>query len=251
MPAARDVRRAASRATTPRCSRSATSSTRTGRWRSSARPTTARGAAEADHASGPRQSRVRHPGCNGLLRVLRCGGGRPDDGYYSFEIGPMALHRAQLELRRGRRAATPAPRRSSGCARSRRACRAACTLAYWHHPRFSSGQHGERRDVCGRSGRRSTRRAPTSSSPATTTTTSGLRRRRRTARSIRRRGIREFVVGTGGRSLRAFRTVRPNASGETRSSFGVLELTLGVGTYAWRFVPAVGSFTDSGSETCH
>jgi len=36
------------------------------------------------------------------------------------------------------------------------------------------------------------------------------------------------------------------------STFGVLKLTLGDGTYSWQFIPITGqSFTDSGSGTCH
>ena len=67
----------------------------------------------------------------------------------------------------------------------------------------------------------------------------------------RARGIREFVVGTGGRSLRAFPDVEANSEAHDASSFGVLELTLGPDAYSWRFRAAVGAFTDSGSYACH
>ena len=65
------------------------------------------------------------------------------------------------------------------------------------------------------------------------------------------RGIRQFVVGTGGRSLRKFTRVEPNSEVRDASTLGVLELTLGAGAYAWRFRPAVGTFTDFGSALCH
>jgi hypothetical protein len=65
------------------------------------------------------------------------------------------------------------------------------------------------------------------------------------------RGIPQFVVGTGGRSLRRFPHIEPNSEVRDRSTFGVLELTLGAGAFAWRFRPAVGTFTDSGSARCH
>jgi hypothetical protein len=45
--------------------------------------------------------------------------------------------------------------------------------------------------------------------------------------------------------------VRPHSEARDRTSLGVLELTLGDGAYAWRFRPAVGSFTDRGSARCH
>src|SRR5256886_8343199 len=65
------------------------------------------------------------------------------------------------------------------------------------------------------------------------------------------RGIREFIVGTGGRSLGNPTVTR--AHSEVRSStFGVIKLTLHADSYTWEFVPIAGqSFRDSGSGTCH
>ena len=65
-------------------------------------------------------------------------------------------------------------------------------------------------------------------------------------------GLRSFVIGTGGRSLYdwpggpgPFTEVRAN------DTYGLLELTLGEGDYAWEFIPAAGgSFTDAGTGTC-
>ena len=65
------------------------------------------------------------------------------------------------------------------------------------------------------------------------------------------RGLRQFVVGTGGHSLRRFPRIAPNSEVRDSSTFGVLQLTLGSDAYAWRFRPAVGSFTDAGSASCH
>lgn len=64
-------------------------------------------------------------------------------------------------------------------------------------------------------------------------------------------GIREFVVGTGGRNLEGFSTVRPNS--EIRAKvFGVLELTLSSDSYDWEFLTESGSdFRDSGSMSCN
>jgi hypothetical protein len=65
-------------------------------------------------------------------------------------------------------------------------------------------------------------------------------------------GIREIVVGTGGRShdLLGF----PQANSEVRdwSTYGVIKLTLAPGKYTWEFLPAAGgTFRDSGSGACH
>ncbi len=64
-------------------------------------------------------------------------------------------------------------------------------------------------------------------------------------------GIREFVVGTGGKSLRRFPTVATNSELRDSSSFGALEVRLGDGAYAWRFRAVLGSLADRGSAACH
>ena len=66
------------------------------------------------------------------------------------------------------------------------------------------------------------------------------------------KGIREFVVGTGGKSLVDWGSIQPNSQVRNNSTFGVLRLTLHASSYDWRFVPIAGqSFSDSGSTTCH
>jgi hypothetical protein len=66
-------------------------------------------------------------------------------------------------------------------------------------------------------------------------------------------GIRQFIVGTGGKSQTALAS-QPPAGSEMRNSgtFGVLQLTLHPTSYDWQFVPESGkSFTDTGSQACH
>jgi len=65
-------------------------------------------------------------------------------------------------------------------------------------------------------------------------------------------GVRQFVVGTGGRSHYAFGPTQPNSEAQNNDAFGVLKLTLHPGSYDWSFVPEAGkSFSDSGSAACH
>ena len=65
-------------------------------------------------------------------------------------------------------------------------------------------------------------------------------------------GIREFVVGTGGRSLYQFATIKPNSQVRNDDTYGVLFLTLRPSSYSWRFAPIAGStFTDTGTDGCH
>ena len=66
------------------------------------------------------------------------------------------------------------------------------------------------------------------------------------------RGIREFVVGSGGESSYSFGTPIANSEVRSTGTFGVLKLTLSDGAYTWEFVPVAGkTFTDSGSGICH
>jgi hypothetical protein len=128
----------------------------------------------------------------------------------------------------------------------------ACTLAYWHKPLFSSGSaHGNDLTVkplwqalyeanadviIGGHDHDYERFAPQ--------TPDGL--------ADSARGIREFVVGTGGKNHRPFGEVKPNSEVRDATAFGVLKLTLRPKGYDWQFIPEAGrNFTDSGSGTCH
>jgi acid phosphatase type 7 len=129
---------------------------------------------------------------------------------------------------------------------------AACTLAYWHKPLFSSGaKHGNDPEmkpfwddlyaahadvVINGHDHDYERFAPQTPE----------------GNSDPKRGIREFVVGTGGKNHRPFGPPRPNSEIRNADTFGVLKLTLRAGGYDWRFIPVAGkSFSDAGSGTCH
>jgi acid phosphatase type 7 len=65
-------------------------------------------------------------------------------------------------------------------------------------------------------------------------------------------GIREIVVGTGGRSHDLLGFAMPNSELREWDTYGVLKLTLSPGKYAWEFIPVEGkTFHDSGSGVCH
>jgi acid phosphatase type 7 len=66
------------------------------------------------------------------------------------------------------------------------------------------------------------------------------------------RGIRQFIVGTGGRSLYTFTSSpAPNTVVRQDHTFGVLKMTLHPTGYGWQFIPEAGkTFTDSGSAAC-
>ena len=65
------------------------------------------------------------------------------------------------------------------------------------------------------------------------------------------RGIRTFIVGTGGVGGGAVGALEPGSEVRNVSTLGVLKLTLRATSYDWQFVPVAGqSFTDSGSASC-
>ncbi|MDP9482543.1 MAG: metallophosphoesterase [Chloroflexota bacterium] len=124
-----------------------------------------------------------------------------------------------------------------------------CVLAYFHHPLFSSGPHGDHPQVKGLwdalyayhaevviSGHDHDYERFARMSPAG---------------ALDGKGIREFVVGTGGRSHYQINTVRAHSVVHNDDTFGVLKLTLRRASYDWRFIPRAGQrFTDSGTGTC-
>jgi hypothetical protein len=65
------------------------------------------------------------------------------------------------------------------------------------------------------------------------------------------RGVRQFVVGTGGGSLYTFGTIRANSEVRRSGNYGIMKLTLHAGSYEWQFVPTSGTFSDSGTTSCH
>ncbi len=126
---------------------------------------------------------------------------------------------------------------------------ARCTIAYWHHPRFSSGLHGDDPQlgplwelvydrgvdiVLTGHDHNYERFAPLDASGARVDS-----------------GIRSFVVGTGGKDLRPMGELDPASEAHNTDAAGVLKLVLQPGSYSWEFVPVPGeSYTDTGTGTC-
>jgi hypothetical protein len=127
-----------------------------------------------------------------------------------------------------------------------------CTLAYWHHPLFTSGQTGNSTNVrplfqdlydngadvvMSAHDHDYERFQPQTPAGAVDSA----------------RGIREFVVGTGGESHHPFSySMLPNEVVRNDNTFGVMRLTLRASSYDWKFQPIAGqSFTDSGTASCH
>jgi hypothetical protein len=130
---------------------------------------------------------------------------------------------------------------------------AACTLAYWHHPRFSS-----KLSSGGNSSMKPFWEA-LYTAKAEVVLNGHIHNYERFAPQTPSggadpaQGIREFVVGTGGKSLNTF-TKKGVANSQVRlaNAYGVLKLTLHPSSYEWQFVTAPGgTVADSGSGSCH
>jgi PKD repeat protein len=189
-------------------------------------------------------------GAAGYFQYFGPVAGDPAEGYYSFDVGDW--HVVSLNSNCGDVGGCDAGSTQEQWLRNDLANNPrACTLAYWHHPRFSSGFHGDDSDVepLWRALYEAGADVALSGHDhdyerfALQTATGALD----TAY-----GIRQFVVGTGGKSLRPLAVLSPNSEVFDSSSFGVLFMTLRADAYEWQFVPdSIGTFTDSGSQNCH
>jgi len=176
--------------------------------------------------------------------------GDPAKGYYSYDIGAWhaIVLNSECDQVGGCRTGSA---QETWLRQDLQAHPGACTLAYWHKPLFSSGgTHGNDlemkpfwQDLYG--------------AHAAVVINGHDHDYERFApqdpdgKPDMVHGIREFVVGTGGKSHRPFG--EPLFTSEVRdwTAYGVLKLTLHAKSYDWEFIPEAGkSFRDSGSGSC-
>jgi hypothetical protein len=188
-------------------------------------------------------------GANGYFTYYGAAAGQRGQGYYSYDLGRWHLIALNSNC-------NDAGGCSAGSAQGQwlaadlNAHSNVCTLAYWHIPLFSSG------------GRASSNSLPfwqllydhgadlvlsahdhiyERFAPQTTDGDDDAAR-----------GIREFVVGTGGANHTSIASVAANSEVRNSDTFGVLKLTLHPTSYDWQFLPEAGqAFTDSGTTACH
>ena len=176
--------------------------------------------------------------------------GDPTKGYYSYDLGDwhiVVLNSNCSEIG-GCGAGSP---QETWLRQDLAANTDSCTLGIWHEPRFSSGAGGAAtfmvpllqalyddgaEVVLNGHMHFYERFAPQTPAGVLNTST----------------GIRQFTVGTGGKSLAGFTTIAPNSEIRDNQTYGVLKLTLRANGYTWEFVPIAGkTFTDVGSGFCH
>jgi acid phosphatase type 7 len=189
-------------------------------------------------------------GASGYFGYFGAAAGESTKGYYSYTLGAwhIVVLNSNCSQAGGCGAGSP---QETWLKNDLAAHPTTCTLAYWHHPHFSFGNYStdtrmqalwQALDAAGAelvlSGHDHNyqRWAPQ--------TWSGTRD---TAR-----GIREFVVGTGGKNHYPLGSPPANVEQSNDDTFGILQMTLRTTSYDWKFVPEAGkSFTDTGSDSCH
>jgi len=191
------------------------------------------------------------PGAAGYFDYFGPAAGDRDKGYYSYDLGAWHVvvlnsncsdvaggcgaGSAQELWLEADLAAHPAP----------------CTVAYLHHPLFSTGEHGGYTSVRGL--------WDTLYAGGVELVLNGhahgyerFAPQRPDGQSDPAFGIREIVAGTGGQSHTVYSAALPNTEVRNGDTFGVLKLTLSPGGYSWTFVPVAGAtFTDRGQGSCH
>jgi len=189
-------------------------------------------------------------GATGYFSYFGSAAGTAGKGYYSYNLG--AWHIIVLNSNCGDIGGCGAGSAQEQWLRADLAANpATCTVAYWHRPRFSSGAAGNSAGVkplfkalydynadvvLAGHDHDYERFAPQDADGNLDTA----------------RGIREFVVGTGGAFHTGTGSTKPNSQVFNNDTFGVLKLTLRSTSYDWQFIPVPGrTFTDSGSASCH
>lgn len=191
------------------------------------------------------------PGAAGYFKYFGSVAGAPGHGYYSFDLGSWHIISLDSQCKDvgGCEKGSPEEQWLSDDLSKNSS---SCILAYWHVPLFSSGQaHGN---------------APQMKAFWDDLYTAGAdvvlnghdhdyeRFAPQNPEGVAdpAHGIREFVVGTGGKSQRKFRNRLPTTEVRSNTTFGVLRIDLRPQSYRWKFIPvAGGKFTDSGSGSCH
>lgn len=166
--------------------------------------------------------------------------------YYAYDLGGWRIYALNSEIDTSEISAQLIWLQADLLANPRQ-----CVLAYWHRPRWSSGDHhgsdpemqtlwqifydAGAEVVLNGHEHNYERFAPMNAEGEADPL-----------------GLREFVVGMGGRNHYELGAILPASEAHDDTSYGVLKLTLHPSGYDWQFVPAAGStFTDSGSTECH
>ena len=211
-------------------------------------PTWGRHKARTRPAVGDHEYRT--PGAAGYFGYFGAAAGDPAKGYYSYDLGAWHVVVLNSECWQVGGCERGSPQHD-WLVRDLAANEVPCTLAYWHTPRFTSASGGGHEYmgavwsalydagadlVLGGHYHNYERIGPLDPQ----------------GRVDRARGIRSFVVGTGGATLYKLPSPRVGTEEQNWNTFGVLKLDLKADGFDWKFLPEAGkTYSDSGSAACH
>lgn len=193
----------------------------------------------------PGNHEYRTPSAAGYFGYFGTAAGNRQGGYYHFKAGDWQIISLNSNLKESAFTAQLEWLKSVLAQHASR-----CTLAFWHHPVFSSGEHGNEDGmlpawrmladakaelVLSAHDHHYERFAPMSAD----------------GRRDDAKGTRQFIVGTGGARLTKFRLFKRHSEATGNSSHGVLKLVLQPEAYEWEFMPtASGVQGDRGRGVC-
>jgi hypothetical protein len=188
-------------------------------------------------------------GASGYYAYFGAAAGDPSKGYYAYDLGAWRVYALNSEIAHGAGSAQEQWLRTDLAAHAS----TQCVAAYWHRPRFSTANHGSD------PGMAALFQALYDFNAELVVTGHDHNYQRfapMTAAGVAdpARGIRQWVVGTGGRSsFYSFTTPIANTEAWNTNTHGVLKLTLHASSYDFQFMPVAGStYTDQGTNiACH
>jgi len=211
-------------------------------------PTWGRVKARTKPAVGNHEYRT--PEASGYFTYFDAAAGEPGKGYYSYNRGAWHIIVLNSECEHLQGGCEPTSPMLTWLKNDLAAHPTRCTLAYFHKPLFSSGYSRGNPEV-----RPLWNALYAAHADAVVSGHDHVYERfaRQTpSGALDERGIREFVVGTGGADHGGFNTRQPHSQVRNAKTYGVLKLRLQSAGYSWRFVPVSGkTFTDSGFNYCH
>ena len=192
-------------------------------------------------------------GAAGYFQYFGTRAGTKGKGWYSFNVGAWHVLALNSECDKLSGACNVGGAQETFVRTDLAAHPNKCVLAYWHEPRFSSGSavvtnaaamapiwndlYNANADLVLSAHKHAYERFNTLNKSGVVDTV---------------RGMREIIVGTGGEDHAGPAKQITGSQVRNNTTFGVLKVTLHTTSYNWKFIPEPGgTFTDSGSGTCH
>jgi hypothetical protein len=189
-------------------------------------------------------------GASGYFSYFGAAAGDPAKGYYSYNLGAWHLVVLNTECSRAGGCAVGNPQYT--WLKNDLSAHPECTLVYTHHPRWTSDTRAfddaEMQDMVQLMYDKGVELLVVGHSHFY----ERFRRNDPNQNADPNYGLRQIIVGTGGRNTYGFGTIEPGSEVRDGATFGVIKFTLRPSDYTWNFVPIAGqTFTDTGTETCH